>query len=69
MIVPSSSTESFLRSKVRRLAMSGRNDEALAALRNFLELEREAAMSRALERQDESSSPKVIHLPLLRPVS
>lgn len=66
MIVPH--TQSILKSQVRRLVDNGQNEEALAALKRFLEMERDAALDRAACSGNESDL-KVVHLPLLRPLS
>ena len=65
MFVPDA--HSLLLSRVRRLTAKGKSDEAMAAMRRFLELERETTLSRGERNQEKQDN--LLHLPILRPVS
>ncbi|HEY9784161.1 MAG TPA: hypothetical protein V6D17_02080 [Candidatus Obscuribacterales bacterium] len=66
MFVPE--TVSLLRGRIRRLAENGQQEEAMAAMRRFLELEREAALGRCALQTVENAE-NLIKFPFLRPIS
>ncbi len=67
MIIANSS--SLLRSQISRLQELGKQEEAIAVLERFLELEREAHGTNLVESETTEPRAKVISFPRLRPVS
>ena len=67
MIIANSST-SLLRSQISRLQEMGKQEQAIAVLQRFLELEREAHASSYAE-EDEAETSSIVCFPRLKVVS